>query len=138
MGRPRQFTPEQLKERRRKRSLDWYYRNKQKVKDYKKDYRKRKKEHLNEYAKKLRKRKRKEIMKQIGDKCIVCGSSQKIRFHEIHGKEHHDYSRYGYVLSHIEDFVPMCRDCHRALHQLGEKVDIGEFLRLRSILLNEF
>lgn len=55
------------------------------------------------------------IFSKLGKLCVICGKSENIHLHEIYGKDHHTKAL-NYVLEHIEDFTPLCDDCHHALH----------------------
>lgn len=108
----------------------WKEKNQDKVRSYQRKYQK-------EWSKKDRKVKRAKIRSILGTKCVVCGSTKRIIFHEIHGKSH-DQANLNYTLKHIEDFVSLCWCCHIALHNLARngKLNLKEFLRLRKILRN--
>jgi len=57
----------------------------------------------------------------IGNTCQICGTTQNVAFHEIHGKNHNQNSyrlRIYYYLENAGDFVPICLKCHRFLHSL--------------------
>jgi len=72
---------------------------------------------------------RKQLLKLLGRKCVLCGSRKKIRFHEIHGKKHSLHSKD--ILKHIEDFTPICFDCHRLFHTLIKRTkDINKIIQL--------
>ena len=49
----------------------------------------------------------------IGDKCDVCGSTENLHFHEIHGKKHpYGTGRFKYYLEHASDFITLCQIHH--------------------------
>jgi len=57
----------------------------------------------------------------IGNSCKICGESQNLQFHEIHGKNHlvsYWEARYYYYFENSADFVPLCRKCHKIIHNL--------------------
>jgi len=59
---------------------------------------------------------RENLLKVIGDKCLICGSKKRLFLHEVYGKKHP--SDYSYILSHAKDFVPLCYKCHMSVHWL--------------------
>jgi nitrate/TMAO reductase-like tetraheme cytochrome c subunit len=129
------------KKAKRIRSLDYYYdvtkKNPEKYRDYKRDYRAKNKKKLSEKRRERRKKRWQKLKELIGDSCKICKNKKQIRFHEIHGKDHDKYDTIAYILRHKEDFVSLCRDCHRALHHLSKKeMNIEELLRF-LVLLNE-
>lgn len=76
--------------------------------------------HVVEYRKVAQRERERELRKQalklFGNVCFLCGYSNKwIQFHEIHGKRHRNSQ--GYALKHKEDFIALCRVCHRAIHR---------------------
>lgn len=81
---------------------------------------------------------RKKLYQILGNKCIICGvTSNKpkgIIFHEIHGKPHKDNPYY--ILNHIEDFVPLCKNCHSTYHRFIRYMDrfIKLLIRGRKII----
>ena len=75
-----------------------------------------KKEHQKSYDKLHRKKLLLLVDQKLGTKCVICGSTENLVCHEIHGKTH-SYKP-NYVLSHIEDFTRLCRGCHLLLHRL--------------------
>lgn len=119
------------REKLREKAREAYYRDREKnlrrMKKYRNrnhEERKRKRrmnyatnvEKYRKYQREWSKKRRKEVEKIIGTQCLICGSTKKVCFHEIHGKPH-PHARYRYVLNHPEDFVPLCFDCHEALHR---------------------
>jgi hypothetical protein len=78
-------------------------------------------EYYIKYARKNRRRKRRKVRALLGNKCVICNTTKKIVYHEIHGKPHpykDTASHYHYIQTHILDFIPMCRKCHRNLHNI--------------------
>lgn len=59
---------------------------------------------------------RMELLQLIGDKCLKCGATGKIHFHEKHGVNHPTED--SYYREHIGDFIPLCSDCHMTVHRL--------------------
>jgi len=78
-----------------------------------------------EYQRKFKKRQNEKIKKILGDNCFFCGFKPKRRIsaHEIHGNKHSETS--SYILNHIEDFVPLCSYCHRAVHFCMNFLDLS-------------
>jgi hypothetical protein len=71
---------------------------------------------------------RDKIDKKMGAKCVFCGRGRNetiISYHEIYGREHPYYGLHGllYVLSHIDDFITLCFDCHRAIHFIARRLN---------------
>jgi hypothetical protein len=78
-------------------------------------------EYYLKYARNYRKKHRKRAKALVGDKCVICGLTKNIVLHEIHGRPHpykDTASHYRYIQTHISDFLPMCRKCHRNLHNI--------------------
>jgi hypothetical protein len=107
----------------------WRKKNQNCVSDYARDYYQTHKSYFKKKDALYQARGRKELMKILGNKCILCGSQKKLRFHEIHGKPHSTHAKD--ILKHIEDFVPICQKCHRCFHTLIKKVkDINQIIQL--------
>lgn len=45
-----------------------------------------------------------------GYKCVICGSSNVLNVH------HTTYKHHGDEVTHIEDLITVCRECHKAIH----------------------
>jgi len=76
-----------------------------------------------ELVKKERLNLRVEIEKKIGNRCVICGSQEKLSFHEINGKPHynsHKDSQEKYYLDNWQDFIPLCQKHHRFIHFLAK------------------
>lgn len=71
-----------------------------------------------EYQLKWKRNMRMKIEERIGNKCRFCGFQgtlkRRISAHEIHGNSHSETPTY--ILNHSEDFVPLCKFCHRSIH----------------------
>lgn len=78
------------------------------------------------------------MRKEIGDKCIICGSKMNLVFHEIHGKKHSCNFTYSNKIENKKDlnFVCLCNNHHTALHFLSktEKTNWKKFLELLDLL----
>jgi predicted HNH restriction endonuclease len=59
------------------------------------------------------------IRAKIGSKCFVCNISEKIHYHEIHGKRHRDDKQY--IANHVKDFIPLCCYCHHLVHKIARR-----------------
>lgn len=111
-----------------KKSRDWYRNHPEKLREYYgKNREKILKYHIKyhrlnrpsdlkkgaEYYEKIRK----QVLKTLGEKCYVCGviPRTKMNFHEVHGRRHPSFPIY--VLKHLDDFVCLCQNCHRAIHK---------------------
>ena len=119
-----------------------YYKNHSEVKkqhrNYARNYRPQHREELRINNEKYHKRMREKIREEIGIICIICGSNNEIHYHEIHGKKH-SYTQY-YILTHSEDFVPLCNHCHLILHHYSllenKKINFEKLNQLVNILKN--
>ena len=66
-----------------------------------------------------------QIKKVLGNKCVVCQTEQTLLFHEVNGNSHDLNTKnrlYSYILSHLNDFVPICRKHHLLLHHLARSL----------------
>lgn len=97
------------------------------------------------FERKKRKKIRTTVKKLIGDTCLVCGSTENICFHEIHGKNHSfdnfnkliTYDKIiAYIVKNYQDFRPICRKHHYILHTIAEISNKKTFFELLSLLLN--
>jgi len=70
-----------------------------------------------DYPRNWRKQQKLKILSVLGNKCILCGRSQSILFHDKSFINH--YHTDGYVLAHINDFVVLCKRCHTMVHFLN-------------------
>lgn len=69
------------------------------------------------YIKKQYNEMRAELFLTIGKQCVFCKHSGRIYFHEIHGKPHlANMNGLTYMRKHADDFVPLCYNCHKAVH----------------------
>ena len=113
----RRLNPEKHKEAMRRANKKYRDKNKEKIRAYQKQYRKKNRESIRqrnrEYVKKLKR----QIDQILGTKCVICGSTERLRCHEIYGKPH-IYNLY-YVINHSEDFVRMCEFCHKFVHNIA-------------------
>lgn len=97
-----------------------------------KDWRKKNRLHSNKWSKEYEQKCRKECEELIGNRCIICGSLNSICFHEIHGKKH---PRHGCsIRHHSQDFIPICKRHHIALHLLIEAQKLGVFDKVLELL----
>lgn len=115
-----------IKEKETKRR--WREKNKKHISDYNKQYYqknvKNNREEWNKYQREYYRKRKARLQKIIGEKCILCGSTNNIVFHEIHGRQHWEVNyirNFKYILSHKEDFVSMCRTCHSTLHNFARR-----------------
>jgi hypothetical protein len=98
-------------------------------------YRTKNRKLTNAYAEKYYKEDSEKIKEILGSLCILCGSSKRVCLHEIHGKRHITLKYY--ILQHIEDFIPLCFNCHNSLHKMSKTKNINwkKFFELRDLLL---
>jgi len=61
---------------------------------------------------------RQKLLSIIGFRCIICGSTENIIFHEIHGEEH-DTGNLWATLKRPQDFLPLCFPHHKLVHFLA-------------------
>jgi len=132
------MTDEEKKKKRREYHKEYRRKHPEKIREIEKRY---KENHREEYKRRQRKyegeRRRKypekailSALKQnqkmrekinmiLGKKCIICNfeseeGQKNLICHEIYGREHE--RGYYYILNHIDDFVRICKFCHRAIH----------------------
>ena len=93
-------------EKLRKQGREYYWKNREKQKEY----------YMN-YLKILRRK----IEQLLGKKCIVCGEkSRHLECHETHGKSHKENPNPAYIIEHYKDFARLCFYCHRAIHSFSK------------------
>lgn len=92
----------------------WYDTHKKERTEIRRAYYKRTRETRLQYRRDYTKRLKEKIQTLLGNKCVVCGKTEKLVAHEIHGKPH--AKRVHYILNHIEDFVLVCYSCHNGIH----------------------
>lgn len=110
-----------------KRDKEGRDKNPEKYRIRAKNYYKSHQEQLKERIKSRRYALRDYCLKHIGSICVVCGSSEKICFHEIHGKRHEkDLS---YVKNNSKDFIPLCSNHHNVLHMIQREAKNIEKIR---------
>jgi hypothetical protein len=73
------------------------------------------------------------IEEKLGIKCFVCGDIKKVKYHEISGKSH--TINLDYILKHIDDFIPLCWDCHGYLHRRFRILDLYRLALLVDCLV---
>lgn len=61
---------------------------------------------------------RERLLNQFGERCLICGSTEDIHFHEIYG-EPHDSANLYQTLKRPQDFVPLCFPHHKLVHFLA-------------------
>ena len=83
-----------------------------------------------------------ESKKKIGNKCIICGSHERLSFHEINGKPHYidnHYANEKYYLENWQDFVPLCLKHHsyitRFAKSLHSEVELDKAVELIKKLM---
>jgi hypothetical protein len=111
-----------------------YQLNKQKHLDNGHDYYKKNKEKILEQKRLKDIEFKRKLCELVGDKCVICGSTKRLCYHEIHGKPHPSRK---YVLDHYKDFVALCSGCHVGLHRFLRrgKINIELLVQLlRNIL----
>jgi len=68
--------------------------------------------------KEARQKTRKFLFSKLGNQCIICGKPNtkfNIIFHEIHCKKH-GFLVLKRIKTQWQNFVPMCKNCHKILH----------------------
>jgi hypothetical protein len=83
--------------------------------------------------------KRQQVLKVIGEKCIVCDTTKRLVFHEIHGKRHDENCRLNFYLAHPQDFITLCYYHHKFIHILVglSPEQLKECLNISKQLLTE-
>jgi hypothetical protein len=66
---------------------------------------------------KYRLKNRIKLLKLIGDKCLICNSTEHLIFHEIHGTPHKN-TEPTFYLKNPQNFVTLCYFHHRLVHAL--------------------
>lgn len=66
---------------------------------------------------------RAELLETLGNECVICGTTQKIVLHEIHGRKHPNLSMTpkAVFLKEGFEFTPVCRTCHTILSLLAKR-----------------
>jgi len=118
----------------KERSKKWRQENPEKVRAYKKSYRlthlvkereQRRKyrlkhpEKVQKWNGKRHRRIREALDAHFSKVCFFCGIHHSIDLHEIHGRKHPTIDTWKgvqYILKHDEDFIPLCKFCHRGIH----------------------
>ena len=72
---------------------------------------------MNRYLKNRRFRIKSEILKILGNKCLLCQTSKSLRFHNKSFKNHNNTSP-DYILRNIKEFTVLCQRCHAGVHFL--------------------
>lgn len=87
---------------------------------------------------------RQKALDLIGSKCVICGSSERIVFHEIHGIPHlnnKDSTRaeLRYYIEHFQDFISLCQKHHTLIHYLNGLNDeqLRKALGYSKIIVNQ-
>lgn len=95
--------------------------NKKYKREYMREWRRKNRKKVRRYMRERYRENRKRVLEILGQKCIICGEEHKksgwirfIQYHEIRGKKHESDPLY--ILNHIEDFVPLCVNCHKGVH----------------------
>lgn len=81
---------------------------------------------------------RAKALKLIGDKCLICGSTERLCFHEIHGLNHNKDTEPYYYLKHPENFITLCYYHHKFIHAFADMSDKArqQCLNIASALYN--
>jgi len=61
---------------------------------------------------------RQKLLSIVGSRCLICGTSENVHFHEIHG-EPHDSANLCQTLKRPQDFIPLCYSHHKLVHFLA-------------------
>lgn len=106
----------------------WKRKNNDKVLGYSRNYRKNNIEKTNACSLKSMIKRYKELRQEalnlIGIKCLICGSTDRLCFHEIHGKPHLNkkdstQAELRYYIEHYKDFISLCQKHHSLIHYLN-------------------
>jgi hypothetical protein len=80
-------------------------------------------------GRKYKARNKQKAFSLIGDKCVICGSTKRLCFHEKHGINHNKETSF-----HPEDFITLCYLHHRFIHTLAQ---MSNETRTRAVELAE-
>jgi hypothetical protein len=103
--------------------------------DYFRLWRKKNRKKINKQALENQERYREKALSLIGSKCVICDSSERICFHEIHNKNHPRNDCY--VIKHYQDFIPLCMSHHSTLHRLIELKKLGFLEKTLKIIMEK-
>ena len=101
---------------------EYYQQHKDQILRNVKDYRKSNQRKIKHDKKIWREKLVCKVNQILGIECVICGSTEKLFYHEIHGKPH--TNTMSYILKHIEDFTRLCQKCHINLHHLVNQTNI--------------
>lgn len=126
---------EQWRERTRKYQREYYQKHKKRLNTWHREYYKKnreqilaqQKEYLRQpkikerrkmYQRKIRKFVKDFLIQKLGEICIVCNTMPKSNYLVFHDKtlKPHEHLTPNQIKQRWQDFVPMCRNCHRTLH----------------------
>lgn len=114
---------------------------KDKKKVYNKEYREKNKERLIQKNRSRNAEYKKHMYDSLGRKCCICACSETrvLIGHEIHGNSHRGNRSYQEYQRRPQDFVCICRWCHRAVHWCMKYLDmkwteIGSRVQLATLL----
>jgi len=127
------------------RKKRYYWRHREKVLQKNKEYYQKNKEWLSKKKYGKFKEKRDKVIKQLGNCCYVCGSTNALVLHHKFGDGFHkNLGRHSWektifeAYRNPERFVLLCKHCHIALEQLklSEKVNFNRLSEILSCLRN--
>lgn len=75
----------------------------------------------------IRQQERIQAKQLIGDKCIVCGTTINVHFHEKYGN-HHENFQPKYYIDHYQDFIPLCYLHHLTIHVIDRTPQVLNYL----------
>ena len=102
-----------------KQHKDYYEKNKEEILAQRKRYRNTHCKKIRDQNRKKRERYRQKMIELIGDRCIICGSTEKLCFHEKYFRPH-EHESVVYIIKHYKDFLPVCSRHHWLIHRLKE------------------
>jgi len=97
----------------------WLAENPERIKAYRQKYRETHRKERNQLGKQIHRKLIEKLKKEIGSNCIVCGSEKRTIYYHEKKFAKHSYSK-AYILSHKNDFVPICFRCHRTIHHFKQ------------------
>ena len=115
--------PYKNKKDEKQRNERYYRENKEKHKVRNRDYYRHHKKESRERGRRNYWKAKAKVIKLLGSCCVLCASEENVLYHEIYGRDH--YKSPWYILKHIEDFIPICVNCHNAIHHLS-KIEVNE------------
>jgi predicted HNH restriction endonuclease len=104
------------KESLNERNRQYYQQNRELILMQQRKYHENHKVYRNEKNREWKRKLRERLANEIGSKCCICGNIPKIPIYHETNLKAHSQSNPKHILENKEDFISMCRNCHRTLH----------------------